>query len=123
FPPSPLRDQVLLRTIREIVVESNVAQGRAQLAAGNAIWAESYFKEAITRSEEYGSPDQDALGNALRNLGEICRQQGRLDEAKLLLKRAFKIKVSMNTPGDLIEIMISHLSSRCAPVALRRCRS
>jgi hypothetical protein len=114
FPPSNIRDQVLLRMVEQMGVESNVAQGKSQLALGNTAWAETYFNDAIARGRKSRSPKPRALGEAMRCLGELRRQQGRLAEADTLLEGALKIKSGLNASGDELEVMISRALVRDA---------
>lgn len=85
LPPSNMRN-LLVAQVHEIGVVANFQAGIDQKNAGILPWSESFLRAAIDEGERAASRSQ-TLGEAYYELGDICRRDGRLDEAETLFAR------------------------------------
>lgn len=86
MPPSDLRN-VLMRSVNDIGVVANFQAGIVQKNGGFRPWAESFFRAAIAEGDRAGRGGA-VLGEAYYELGDMCRRDGRINEAEALFARA-----------------------------------
>ena len=86
MPASNMRN-LLMGQVSEIGVVTNFQAAIEQKTGGILPWSESFLRAAIDEGERAtnGSPK---LGEAYYELGDICRRDGRLEEAEALFARA-----------------------------------
>jgi CHAT domain-containing protein/Tfp pilus assembly protein PilF len=101
----------------------NLGSAAAQL--GQTQRAEANFRASLNISESLDGPSKMTyVGNALRGLADIAREQGRLAQAEAHLARALALHESMNdrrgTAEALIELAAIDLDARNAVRALAR---
>jgi hypothetical protein len=89
MPAASMR-KLLMGQVNEIGVVANFQAGMEQKNAGILPWSESFLRAAIDEGERSGSRSQ-MVGEAYYELGNMCRRDGRLDEAETLLARAAEV--------------------------------
>lgn len=86
MPASDMR-RLLIGQVHDIGVVANFQAGIEQKNGGNLPWAESFLRAAIDEGEPAGS-SAAIVGEAYYELGDMCRRDGRLEEAETLFARA-----------------------------------
>jgi hypothetical protein len=98
MPASNMRT-LLIGQVNEIGIVANFQAGMEQKNGGILPWSESFLRAAIDDGERTGARSQ-LVGEAYYELGEICRKDGRLDEAEALFARAAVGMRTSLSPSD-----------------------
>ncbi len=98
MPPSNMRN-LLMGQVHDIGIVANFQAGIEQKNAGILPWSESFLRAAIDEGERAASRSP-MLGEAYYELGDICRRDGRLDEAETLFARAADAMHTALAPND-----------------------
>ncbi|MBZ5639193.1 MAG: hypothetical protein LAO51_10640 [Acidobacteriia bacterium] len=89
MPASDMRN-LLMGQVNDIGVVANFQAGIEQKNGGFRPWSESFLRAAIDEGVRAGS-SAPIVGEAYYELGDMCRRDGRLDEAGTLFARAEEV--------------------------------